>query len=71
MMFTARTNGTGFAFQPLPQGFQWYLAVDTSHSAQQDLFSAGEEMAINSSKPYNLEALSSAIFVARKQVAEC
>ena len=38
-------------------------------SAPQDLFTAGEEMAVDSSKPYSLEARSSAIFVARKQVA--
>jgi glycogen operon protein len=68
-MFNAGTNGTVFAFQPLTQGFQWHLAVDTSRSVPQDAFTAGEEMAIDSSKPYSLEARSSAIFLARKQVA--
>jgi len=69
IMFKAGMNGTGFAFPPLPQGFQWRLEADTSRSAPQDLFTAGEEMAVDSSKPYNLEARSSAIFVARKKVA--
>ena len=40
----------------------------TSRSAPQDLFTAEEEMAVDGSKPYSLEARSSAIFVERKQV---
>ena len=39
MMFNAGTNGTDFAFPPLPQGFRWHLAVDTP-SAPQDVFIA-------------------------------
>ena len=69
IMFNAGTNRAVFAFAPLPQGFQWHLAVDTSRPAPQDLFTAGEEMAVDSSKAYNLEARSSAIFTTRKQVA--
>jgi isoamylase len=68
-MFNASTNGVDFGLPALPQGFRWYLAVDTSRSAPQDLFTAGDEMAVDSSKLYSLEARSSAIFVARKQVA--
>jgi glycogen operon protein len=68
-MFNASTNGIYFGLPGLPQGFRWHLAVDTSRSAPQDLFTAGEEMAVDRSKPYNLEARSSAILVARKQVA--
>lgn len=69
IMFNAGTNGTDFAFPPLPQRFQWHLAVDTCRSAPQDLFTAEQEMAVDSSKPYSLEAHSSAIFLARKHVA--
>jgi glycogen operon protein len=69
MMFNASTNGIDFGLPGLPQGFRWHLAVDTSRSAPQDLFAAGEEMAVDRSKPYNLQARSSAILVARKQVA--
>jgi glycogen operon protein len=66
LMFNAGTNQTDFAFPPLTQGFGWHLAVDTSCSAPQDLFTAGEEPAVDSSKPWSLKARSSAIFVARK-----
>ena len=69
LMFNASTDGIDFGLPALPQGIRWHLAVNTSRSAPQDLFTAGEEMAADSSKPYNLEARSSAIFVARKQVA--
>jgi glycogen operon protein len=69
LMFNASANGIDFALPALPQGFRWHLAVDTSRSAPQDLFTAGEEMAVERSKPHHLEARSSAILVARKQVA--
>jgi pullulanase/glycogen debranching enzyme len=46
------------------------LSLRASDSERgEDLFAAGEEMAEDSSTPYNREARSSAIFVARKQVA--
>jgi glycogen operon protein len=69
LMFNASTNGIDFGLPGLPQGFRWHLAVDTSRSTPQDLFTGGEEMAVDRSKPYNLEARSSAILVARTQVA--
>jgi glycogen operon protein len=69
LMFNASTNGIDFGLPALPQGFRWHVAVDTSRSAPKDPFTAGEETAVDSSKPYGLEARSSAIFVARKQVA--
>jgi glycogen operon protein len=69
LMFNAGTNPADFAFPPLPRGFRWHLAVDTSGSAPQDLFTAGEEPAVDHSKPWSLKARSSAIFVARKLVA--
>ena len=69
MMFNAGTKGVDFALPPLPRGFQWSLAIDTSRSAPQDLFTAEEETPVDSSRPYNLQASDSAIFVARKQVA--
>jgi isoamylase len=69
LMFNASTDGIDFGLPALPQGIRWHLAVDTSRSAPQDLFTAAEEMAADSSKPYSLEARSGAIFVARKQVA--
>jgi glycogen operon protein len=69
LMFNAGTNPAGFAFPPLPQGFHWHLAVDTSGSAPQDLFNAGEEPAVDHLDPWSLKAGSSAVFFVRKQVA--
>jgi glycogen operon protein len=69
MMFNAGTNGADFAVPPPPQGFRWHLAVDTSGAAPHDLFTAGEEPAVDSSKSWGLASRSSAIFLARKQVA--
>ena len=66
LMFNAGTNQTDFAFPTLTRGFGWHLAVDTSCSGPRDLFTAGEEPAVDSSKPWSLKARSSAIFVARK-----
>ena len=66
-MFNAGANGTDFGLPPLPQGFRWRLAVDTSRSAPQDLFAVGEEPLMDNSKTYRLEARSSAILLARKQ----
>ena len=67
MMFNADVNGVDFALPQLPQGFYWHLAVDTSGSAPQDLFTAGEEPAVDNSKPWRLSPRSSAIFLARKR----
>jgi pullulanase/glycogen debranching enzyme len=33
LMFNAGTNGTDFGLPPLPQGFRWHVAVDTSRLA--------------------------------------
>jgi glycogen operon protein len=67
LMFNAAVKETDFGLPTLPQGFRWHLAVDTSRSAPQDLFAAGEEALVDDSKTYNVEARSSAILVARKQ----
>jgi isoamylase len=69
LMFNAGTNPADFSFPPLPRGFRWHLAVDTSGSAPRDLFTAGEQPAVDDSKPWSLKARSSAILVTRKQVA--
>jgi glycogen operon protein len=71
LMFNASTDRIDFGLPALPQGIRWHLAVDTSRSAPRDLFTAGEETAVDGSKPYSLEARSSAIFVARNQKAWC
>ncbi len=67
MIFNADTNGALFCLPPLPKALNWRLAVDTSRLAPQDLFAEGEELRVDHSKSYRVEARSSAIFLARKQ----
>jgi glycogen operon protein len=66
MMFNADVDGIDFALPPPPGGFHWHLAVDTSGSAPKDLFTAGEEPAVDQSKRWTLSARASAIFLTRK-----
>jgi glycogen operon protein len=65
LMFNASTNPADFAFPQLPHGLCWHLAIDTSRSAPQDLFTAGEEPSVDHSERWSLQARSSAIFVTR------
>jgi glycogen operon protein len=67
LMFNAGTSVAGFKLPPLPHGFCWHLAVDTSRLMPQDLLAAGEEALVDNSRAYRLEARSSAILLARKQ----
>jgi isoamylase len=67
LMFNAGTTGSDFRLPPLPVGFRWYRAVDTSRPTPQDLLASGEEVLVDNSKAYPLEARSSAIVLARKQ----
>jgi glycogen operon protein len=66
LIFNAGTNGIAFRLPPLPEPTSWRLAVDTS--GLKDLFAEGEEPIMDSSRPYNIEARSSAILLARKKV---
>jgi glycogen operon protein len=67
LMFNAGTDETDFGLPPLPPGYRWRLAIDTSRSAPQDLAAPGEETLLNNSTTYHVEARSSAILLARKQ----
>ncbi|MGO8753979.1 MAG: glycogen debranching protein GlgX [Gallionellaceae bacterium] len=67
LMFNAGTNGTEFGLPPLPQGFRWRLAVDTSRSAPQDLCAAGEELLLDNSTTYHVGSRSGVILLARKR----
>jgi glycogen operon protein len=67
LMFNAGTDETDFGLPPLPPGYHWRLAVDTSRSAPQDLAAPGEETLLDNSTTYHIEARSSAILLARKQ----
>jgi len=66
-MFNAGMEESAFGLPPLPLGYRWRLAVDTSRSAPQDLSAAGEEMLLDNSTTYHVEARSIAILLARKQ----
>ncbi len=67
LMFNAGPEETDFGLPPLPLGYRWRLAVDTSRSAPQDLSAAGEETLLDNSPTYPVEARSSVILLARKQ----
>ncbi len=69
LMFNAGADSVDFHLPQSPEFATWLLAVDTSGAAPQDLFAEGEEPMVDSSKPYSLAARSSAILVARDQLA--
>jgi glycogen operon protein len=63
LMFNAGEKEAGFVVPPPPQASHWHVAVDTSRSPPHDFFSSGQEPLLDSSKPYRLEARSSAILL--------
>jgi len=67
-MFNAGPHGAEFSLPPLPLGFLWHLAIDTSRSAPRDLSAAGEETLVDNST-YQVGSRSSVILLARKQEA--
>jgi len=67
LMFNAATEETAFGLPPLPVGYRWRLAIDTSRSTPQDFSEAGQEDLLESSTTYHLESRSSAILLSRKQ----
>jgi isoamylase len=70
LMFNAGAEVSVFHLPPMPVGTRWHLAVDTCHEAQQDLFAAGDEPALDHSQAYYLKARSSAILVARPYITK-
>ena len=68
LMFNAGPHGAEFSLPPLPLGFLWHLAIDTSRSAPRDLSAAGEETLVDNST-YQVGSRSSVILLARKQEA--
>ncbi len=67
LMFNAGMEDTDFGLPPQPPGYRWWLAVDTSRLAPQDLSTTGEETLLENSTTYHVEARSSVIILARKQ----
>jgi isoamylase len=67
LMFNAATEETAFGLPPLPVGYRWRLAIDTSRSTPQNFSEAGQEDLLESSTTYHLESRSSAILLSRKQ----
>jgi glycogen operon protein len=65
LMFNAGPNAVDFGLPPVLPGARWYLAVDTSHEAPQDLFAAGKEPLWENPQIYHLNPRSSAILLAR------
>ena len=67
LLFNAGSEEASFGLPPLPMGYRWYLAADTSRSAPQDLPAAGEETFLDNSTTYLVASFSSVILLARKQ----
>ena len=65
LMFNASADAVDFRFPSIMSGAQWYLAVDTSGEAPQDLFAPGEEPLWKDPQTYHLSPRSSAILLAR------
>jgi glycogen operon protein len=65
IMFNASSDAVNFTLPSVPMGTLWYLALETSREAPQDLFNAGEEPLWENSLTYHLGARSSAILLAR------
>ena len=65
LMLNAGVDAVDFALPPLLPEIYWYLAVDTSREAPQDLFAAGEEPLWEDQKTYRLRPRSGVILLAR------
>jgi glycogen operon protein len=66
LMFNASVEPAEFRMPPAPNGIQWRLAMDTDHESPEDLFSEGEELAFDSTKPYSMAPRSSVVLLWRK-----
>ncbi len=64
LMFNAGADAVDFDLPAILPEAQWYLAVDTSREAPQDLFAAGEEALWENPQTYRLGPRSSAIVLA-------
>jgi len=63
LMFNAGGDAVNFNLPQVLPGTQWHLAVDTSHEAGQDLYTAGQEPFIENTTTYRLNPRSSAILL--------
>jgi isoamylase len=63
LMFNAGFDKVDFCLPPLPPGYRWHLAVDTSHETPEDLFAVGEEPPWEAPQTYHLSPRSSAILL--------
>ncbi|MBF0570313.1 MAG: glycogen debranching protein GlgX [Candidatus Omnitrophica bacterium] len=66
LMFNASTEAVDFILPAVALGTCWYLAVDTSREAPQDLFTAGNELFLGNPRSYRLNPRSSVILLASK-----
>ncbi|MGA9413385.1 MAG: glycogen debranching protein GlgX [Terriglobales bacterium] len=66
LMFNAGADAVDFGLPSVLPGMRWYLAVDTSREAPQDLFAAGEEPLWEDPRTYHLSPRSSVILLARE-----
>jgi glycogen operon protein len=65
LMFNADRNSTEFSIPTAPGTKVWHLAVDTFHSAPEDLFDPGKEPSLRGERSFQAAPRSSAILLAR------
>jgi glycogen operon protein len=70
LMFNAGTDDVDIVLPPVLPGSRWYLAVDTSSEAPNDMFAVGEEPLWGDQVTYRLSPISSAILMARRSTAK-
>jgi isoamylase len=66
LMFNAGTGAAPFRVPPASNGAQWYLAVDTGGESPDDLFAAGEEPLVDTTRPYPVASRTAVVLVRRK-----
>jgi isoamylase len=65
LMFNVGADAVDFCLPTIRPGIRWYLAVDTSAQAPQEIFAVGEEVLLENLKTYHLNSRTSVILLAR------
>jgi len=66
LIFNTSCDAVDFTLPAASPGARWYLAVDTSREAPQDIFAAGKEFLLENAPTYHLNPRSSVILLSRK-----
>lgn len=67
VIFNAHVNIARFQLPLLPKALTWRLAVDTARPPRLGFLLGADDLPLDNSKPYSVEARSSVIFLTRNQ----